>query len=146
MKEVKERLLYFTSYDFDSEDDGVWYWEDFVETFNHFFKNKKLIVKGYVERWDGRYNGSVVCSSLYQLLDLLKDCGIIKFWDENGHLFFLGSHHDGTNIFEIKTLNEKGENRYYRTNSSKGLFQSAYSKLPHFAHLAFGHKKIEYSD
>ena len=65
-----------------------------------------------VRSGDGFYVGG----SLNMLRDdpdsPLFDCEIQKIWDENGHLFLTGAHHDGSVRVELRQLTNDGAEAY----------------------------------
>ena len=76
----------------------------------------------------------------------------------NGHFFLQCSHHDGTNLYEIKKVTEKGISYYENWGSS--IFSSdqrteqeiltrimnRYSTLPHYVHIMYGCPKVEFEN
>lgn len=130
-------------------------WEDAKIQLDNFFDNAKLLLTGNIGRWNGVSSGFDTFDTLDSLLDFaLEDCAYFKIWDENGHLYVCGSHHDGTVSYEIKILTDKGkdylENWEYswndkRTNTDvhKALIER-YSRLPNFCHKIWGCKLREY--
>lgn len=182
MRKAKERLVY-QNYDMDTYEDeaieavtdgeaepldeeGVWRvarWladrEWYIERdrlVNHLSNAIRLIAIGNVGRWDGNRDAANIFSTPEKTLaSILKDCDFWKVWDENGHLFVESSHHDGTNIFEIKMLTEQGWEYYQRWNygndnrSEYAVMKriatcSKYSHLPRFAETKYGCKRYEY--
>ena len=84
-----------------------------------------------------------------------KDCEYFKIWDENGHLYMNGTHHDGTHSIEIKKVTQNGE-KYYdnwnfkpfdkrtlQTVHRKMFEDSHYTHLIHYAHNIYGCPKRE---
>lgn len=75
-----------------------------------------LIVTGSVGRWDGIHTGFTVFKDFGDLMEgpdtPFKDCEIQKVWDENGHLFIHGAHHDGSVTIEVKQLSDVGAEAY----------------------------------
>lgn len=81
-----------------------------------------VIARGSVGRWDGTRTGMTVYDNLKAALDtapsrfgggnVLADCDIEKVWDENGHLFVHGAHHDGGVDVEIRQLTDAGAEAY----------------------------------
>lgn len=81
-----------------------------------------VIARGSVGRWDGTSSGMMVYDDLKAALDtspsrfggdnVLADCDIEKVWDENGHLFVHGAHHDGAVDVEIRQLTDAGTATY----------------------------------
>lgn len=130
-------------------------WEEEKERLVEFFKNNTWILQGYTGRWDGNYKGGFIFTDFEEMFDrATKDCGYIHIYDENGHLFLKCSHHDGTNLYEIKKVTEKGINYIdrweYDWNDKRtegyvhNKVMKRYSILPHFAHMVYGCPKVEY--
>ena len=44
--------------------------------------------------------------------NVFADCEIQKIWDENGHLFLTGAHHDGSVSVELRQLTNDGAEAY----------------------------------
>lgn len=132
-------------------------WDDEHERLKEFFtEHGYFMVRGYVDRWDGKYAAGAVFSDFDSMFyDAIKDCDYWKIWDENGHLYLKCSHHDGTNLFEIKQINYKAYDFIDKWNYNWDdprteeeihnivWCNNFYSGLPHFAHLVYGCKKYE---
>ena len=81
-----------------------------------------VIVSGTVGRWDGTRSGLTVYKCFEDALDtspsrfggdnVFADCEIQKIWDENGHLFLTGAHHDGSVRVELRQLTNDGAEAY----------------------------------
>ena len=130
-------------------------WEEEKERLVDFFKNNTWILQGYTGRWNGNYKGGFIFTDFEEMFDrVTKDCDYIHIYDENGHLFLKCSHHDGTNLYEIKKVTEKGINYIdrweYDWNDKRteeyvhNKVMERYSTLPHFAHTIYGCPKVEY--
>lgn len=119
---------------------------------DQYLAGKSLLVCGSVGLWDGRFAAGKIVSG-GKLWDCLKDCDYMEIWDEGGHLHIKGSHHDGTNCFEVKVLTEKGEelwnkwcydecprwNNLSEREVHRKLWEnSKYSHVPHFAKNVYG--------
>lgn len=88
-------------------------WElNVKENLMDFFFGKTVLVKGTVERWNGKGEGGEIGDFEDLLQGFLKDCDYIRIWDKDGHLFVRGSHHDGTVEAEVLILTEKGIEAY----------------------------------
>ena len=84
-----------------------------------------------------------------------KDCEYFHYYDVNGHFYLRCSHHDGTNLFEIRKVTEKGMDYYERWESApytdkrserdihKALIDR-YTVLPNYAHEVWGCKRREF--
>ena len=81
-----------------------------------------LIVSGSIGRWDGTRTGFTVYDNFDAAIDtspsrfggdnVFADCEIQKVWDENGHLFIHGAHHDGNVTVELRQLTDAGAVTY----------------------------------
>lgn len=137
-------------------------WDIEVERINELF-NGKIIVLGTTEQWTGKQSGGQIYNSWSDFIsDFGEDCDYFKLWDENGHFFVKCSHHDGTNICEIKPVTKAGEEYYdswyYDVASirrcgdkeydviEKMFNSSKYSHVPNFAHKFYGCKVREYEE
>lgn len=132
-------------------------WEDEHERLKDFFTGHGyFMIRGYVGRWNGRHAAGYVFNDFDDMFyKAVKDCDYIKMWDENGHFYLQCSHHDGTNLFEIKRINYKAyefiDNWSYSWNDDRTeaeihsiVWNSNFlSSLPHFAHTVYGCKKRE---
>ena len=79
-------------------------------------------MSGSIGRWDGTRSGVTVYDSFRDAIDtspssyggdnVFADCEIQKIWDENGHLFLTGAHHDGSVSVELRQLTNDGAEAY----------------------------------
>lgn len=78
--------------------------------------NNTIMVHGSIGRWDGTSTGYDFFEDLDDVLrgfsSPFKDCEITRIWDENGHLFIHGAHHDGGVEVELRQLTRKGMEAY----------------------------------
>ncbi len=158
-----ENLMENCGYESETEipDDKIWEeiyemqeadWGDEQYNIEQHLAGKLLLVCGSVGLWDGRFAAGKIVG-VDKLWDCLDDCGYWEVWDEGGHLYIKGSHHDGTNMFEVKVLTEKGAEMwekwtYYdcprweklteREVHRKLWENSKYSHIPHFAKVVYG--------
>ena len=127
--------------------------EDEEAMMKDFFDGKMLLVCGSVGRWNGNFSaGKVIEYS--ELWKCWADCDYISIYDENGHFFIKASHHDGTNVFEVKVLTEKGAELFERWDYSWDIWEnlserevheklwgnSKYTHIPHYAREVYGCK------
>lgn len=129
-------------------------WEEFQMDFKNFLINRTLICTGSVGLWSGRFEGGSLIQDFNDMRKLWTDCDYIHIFDINGHLYVKCSHHDGTNFFELRELNQKGLDLYERHNwvddtwsdrrLYETLFKNSYSVLPNYVHLIWGRKRCEY--
>jgi hypothetical protein len=129
-------------------------WEDERSRLIEFFGNNGyFMLRGAVRRWNGSFGVGLIFDNFDDMFyTVTEDCDYFKMWDENGHFYLKCSHHDGTNIFEIKRINQKAvdfiENWKYsndpRTQEEihTAVWNSNFlSSLPHYAHTVYGCKK-----
>lgn len=129
-------------------------WSIFRDELSDFIqKNDSFLLMGTVELWTGKHAGGFIFSDIDELSKAWKDCEYIEFYDENGHMFLRCSHHDGTNLYEIKKISRRGldyyDNRMYHDENEQSIHLrmftcNNYTSLPHFAHTVYGCNKLEY--
>lgn len=149
--EVSEDKLWEEIYDYDS---GIW--EDEHERLIEFFGScDALMLSGYFQLWNGKYYGGKIFFNFDDMFNfIMKDCVYIKLWDENGHFYIKCSHHDGTNVFEVKLINRKALDfiEHWEYNNDPRTEEEIHdiiwnsnflSRLPHYAHTVYGCKKKE---
>lgn len=133
-------------------------WNNELATLRETLGDSELLVFGSIGRWDGAHTGWEVKSSFDEIVqETMKDCEGFEIWDENGHLYVEGIHHDGRNIVEVRMMTETG-NAYYcdwvdrrlwcgdlsESNMLEELKRPEYSELPRHAERAFGCPAEEY--
>ena len=95
---------------------------------------------GKVGRWNGTFDGGKFITNLNELLSSIEYLDVVTFTDENGHFKIKGSHHDGSDCFELKQLTKKGielaekygfarDRQLHKTIMENNI----YSKLPKIA-------------
>lgn len=152
-EEITESMIFDRRDALNDED-----WELGKECLKEFFLDYtgKWIMTGNLGLWDGKHPAGIVFDTFDDFFyKATSDCLYWKFWDENGHLYFQCSHHDGTNCFEIKQMTERGEK--YLENWEYGdwddkrtkrdihdRIMKVYSRLPRFAEKVYGCKRYEY--
>lgn len=107
-----------TQYDEDSEFFHNWVadtleieWDDLMCNIRHSGTiNCPCMVVGTLGLWHGKVD---ITPKRFERLDdaifaCIKDCGYIVIKDNDGVLSISGTHHDGTNHFNIYKLNEQG--------------------------------------
>lgn len=129
-------------------------WDDTKCELDKFFKGKRVGFFGAVGRWDGVYKAGKIGEFWNLYYKATKDCGYVKIYDENGHMYITCSHHDGTCHFEIKEITDEGydylERWEYNWNDKRsertvhGQIYKRYSRLPRFAEKVYGYKAREY--
>lgn len=150
-EEITDDMLWRWRYD-ESQID----WESEFDELKKFFQGKTVGFFGEVGLWHGTYKAGKIGDFEQLFWRAIEDCDYFKFYDENGHLYFTCTHHDGTNHFEIKELTKKG--REYLSNFEDWYFVNdkrteeyvhdqiykRYSKLPRFAEKVYGCPAREY--
>lgn len=143
-----------------SDDNDVWQWagyleqEDFTNTLNElesFFDDKTVMFTGAIGRWCGNHTGFDIGDFDDLFSEYTKDCDYFEIYDDNGSLYIRCSHHDGTNLFQVLTLTNKGVHTFEDwqdytgkyANCSDGdihkiLLNRKLSHVPHVAKKVYG--------
>ena len=115
-------------------------WQEIVDCFNYLFDDDCYLLTGHFGSWRGKLECGKFIQSTDGLFDALQHLDDIKIIDRNGHLIIEGSHHDGSDRYELKKLTRKGyelANKKYFANDKKLhntiMKTNFYSTLPHFA-------------
>lgn len=85
--------------------------EDFTDTLDElksFFDGKTVMFTGAIGRWCGNHAGFDIGDFDDLFSRYTKDCDYFEIYDDNGALYIRCSHHDGTNLFQVLTLTNKG--------------------------------------
>lgn len=90
----------------ESEDDICW--EDIKLELKILFKIDYFLLTGYCGTWHGNMQGGKFINDLSELLSVLKHLDDLRIIDKNGHFIIEGSHHDGSDRYELKRLTRKG--------------------------------------
>lgn len=165
--DAKDFLINECGYDEEEiSEDAIWQEVYFNDEHNfddahyelkHFFDgNGYFMLRGYVGRWDGRVAAGYVFDDFDDMFyKAVKDCNYVKIWDEDGHFYLQCSHHDGTDTYEIKRINERAYDFIDKWNyswSDKRTEEEIhdivwnsnfFSSLPHYAHTVWGCKRRE---
>ena len=119
-------------------------WRDIKDGLNTIFEDGYYLLTGYCGTWRGRLDGGEFIRSLGDLLTVIQHLDDMKITDCNGHFIIEGSHHDGSDKYELKRLTRKGyelANNYYFANDRKLhntiMKNNLYSGLPHFAQKVY---------
>ena len=83
-------------------------WQDIIDCFNALFDDDCYLLTGYCGSWRGKLEGGKFIKSTDDLFDVLQHLDDIRIIDRNGHLIIEGSHHDGSDRYELKKLTRKG--------------------------------------
>lgn len=146
--EITDQMLIDWRYDEDEMQ-----WQIVIKELEEFFKGKTVGFFGSVGRWNGTYKVGDIGDFWTLYYKAVRDCDYIKIYDENGHMYLTCSHHDGTNHFEIKILNDDAEDYYDRWsygNDNRKEYEvitqiyKRYSKIPRYMQNVYGCKAREY--
>ena len=120
-------------------------WSDLKENLEPFFEHGYFLLTGYLGSWRGRLDGGNFIRSLNDLLTVIQHCDDIRMIDHNGHFIIEGSHHDGSDRYELKRLTRKGyelaNSNYFakdRKLHTTLMNNNFYTALPHFAEQIYG--------
>lgn len=128
-EEITENNLYQEAAYIEQDD-----FETAMDELKGFFKNSPVLCIGTTERWYGKKTGCSPFDNFEHMWDAMtKDCEYFHIYDENGHLYIQCSHHDGTNLYEIKKLLPKAKN----ARNIESVIRN-YTRLPYFAKLVYG--------
>ena len=104
-----------------------------------------FIVKGTCGRWNGRQECGKFIRSVIELFDGLRHLDYLKIYEKNGHFYIEGSHHDGSDCYELKQLTKKGveyANKHYFAHDKQlhsTIFNNnLFSALPRFYNKLYG--------
>lgn len=139
----------------DINDDILWQYEgdlereDFNNTLNElesFFDGKTVMFSGAIGRWCGTHAGFDVGDFMELFRAYTVDCEYFEIYDDGGSLYIRCSHHDGTNLFQVLTLTNKGAHIFddwqdytgkYANCSDKEIHKILLNrKLSHVPHIA----------
>ena len=122
------------------------YWLDFEEWHNIkaelevLFKQDDYLLTGYFGSWKGDLVGGKFIRDFTDLQKVISHLDYIRIIDRNGHLIIEGSHHDGSDYYELKRLTKKGTElaSCYNFEDDRKLHSTImqcnfYSALPNFA-------------
>lgn len=129
-EEIFDRAMEMRETDYEEETDALIGWFDgqtpgftpAITDENSDWYGNPVIVSGSIGRWYGTRSGFTVYDSFRDAIDtspsryggdnVFADCEIQKIWDENGHLFLTGAHHDGSVRVELRQLTNDGAEAY----------------------------------
>lgn len=108
----------------DVPDDMVWEeiaaqneadWEYFATALKHRLETDDYIIMGTCGRWNGPCGAGNFISSFEDFCAFLQHLDCLKIYEQNGHLYIEGFHHDGQDRYELKRLTNNGT-KYARRN------------------------------
>lgn len=120
-------------------------WDDVKYELDTLFKKNVYLLTGTCRRWNGPAQGGRFIHSVDDLLSCIGHLDYLRIYDKGGHLYIHGSHHDGSDDYELKRLTHKGyelaDRNYFAHNRQlhntiKGC--NFYSALPRYASKVYG--------
>lgn len=126
--------------------DGI-LWNELKDNLESYFDNSYYLLTGYFGSWHGKLDGGNFIRSFKDFLTVIQHLDDIRMIDRNGHFIIEGSHHDGSDRYEIKRLTRKGyelAGSYHFAKDRKLhytlMHNNFYTALPHFAQQIYGGK------
>ena len=124
-------------------------WDMVKEELSAFFDgfSRYYLMQGNAGRWNGTFPAGCVFDDFRDFLSrAVEDVDDVEIYDENGHFFVAGFHHDGRNVYEIKAITDQAADyiQDYSTEKteeekSAAVFRcNIFSRLPHFARDVYG--------
>lgn len=120
-------------------------WYEFKGDLEYLLEKDCYLLTGTCGRWNGPAEGGKFIRSIDDLLDCIRHLDFVKFYDENGHFFISGHHHDGSDSYELKRLTKKGyefaDRNYFahdRELHNTIMNTNFYSALPRVAERLYG--------
>lgn len=141
-KKVREITLFdnFSGYDFDEikrdleecnectfTDEQVWNsisdmeredWDNVIDMLKDLCGDNKVIAYGTCGTWQGNFEASKMFDNIEKAINAcVKYCDYVEIKvNVAGNIAVRATHHDGTNIFEIRVVTENGENYFDKWN------------------------------
>lgn len=120
-------------------------WEEEKLIMESFFQKRTFVLRGTSGLWIGNRDAGAIIRNFGELPKAWKDCDYLKIYDVDGHFLIQSSHHDGTNHYELRELNQRGldylerhENYMADRELHEKLWKPQYSRLPRYAQKIFG--------
>lgn len=121
-------------------------WEYALNCLEELFDKGCCLITGQFGSWRGKLDGGKFINNIDEFLDVIDHLDSIKIIDRNGHLIIEGSHHDGSDRYELKKLTRKGyelaDKNYFANDRSLHntiMKTNFYSALPHVARTLYGY-------
>ena len=119
-------------------------WSDFINEFEKYLLDKWYVATGTCGLWYGKVEVGKVIPGINTFMSLIQDCDYVRIVDIDGRLIVKCSHHDGTDCYELRELNDRGFDFYVNkeniTNKEmcETLFKKYYSKRPRIFEKLYG--------
>ncbi len=112
-------------------------WQFFLNDLERLLKTHHCLLVGTFGSWCGPKEGGKFIDTVSDFLSCVEHLDYMDIYEENGHLYVHGCHHDGNDSYELKVLTDKGyrlaEHNYFAHDRKlhATLFHcNFYSKLP----------------
>lgn len=108
--------------------------DDFMNILNElksFFDDKTVMFTGAIGRWNGTHAGFDIGDFDDLFSEYTEDCDYFEIYDDDGALYIRCSHHDGTNLFQVLTLTNKGARAFDDWQYSYGKYAKLDDKEIH---------------
>ncbi len=119
-------------------------WDELKFDLEILFRSDYFLLTGYCGTWHGNMEGGKFINTLPELLSVIRHLDDFRIIDRNGHFIIEGSHHDGSDRYELKRLTRKGyelanNNCFANTKELHNTIMknNLYSGLPHFAQKVY---------
>ena len=120
-------------------------WRELLHDLGRVFKEDCYLLTGTCGRWCGPAQGGKFINSTDDLLACIKHLDKVKFYEQDGHFYIDGYHHDGSDHYELKRLTKKGyefaDRNYFahdRQLHTTIMQNNFYSALPRLANRLYG--------
>lgn len=124
-------------------------WETVKEELFAFFDgcSRYYLMQGSASRWNGIFPAGCVFDDFRDFISrALEDVEDVEIYDENGHFYVVGFHHDGRNVYEVKAITDQAAEYIQDYTADKteeeksaAVFRcNIFSRLPHFARDVYG--------
>lgn len=138
--DIPDTRVYNTMRDQNNDD-----WRAIKDELESIFEKDCYLMTGYCGTWRGNLAGGSFIHSLHDFMKVIDHLDDLRIIDRNGHLIVEGSHHDGSDRYELKRLTRKGylladSNDFARDRDLHETIMNnnLYSALPHFAKRVYG--------
>lgn len=120
-------------------------WDDVKAELQILLDKNVYLLTGTCGRWYGPSQGGKFIRSLDDLFNCIDHLDYIRIFDRDGHLHIHGSHHDGSDDYELKRLTNKGyeyadRNFFAHDRHLHDTIMNCnfYSALPRYAQRIYG--------
>ncbi|MBR7176999.1 MAG: hypothetical protein IKD26_02160 [Clostridia bacterium] len=90
------------------DEENSYDWKFFMEDLKELLKKKHCLMTGTFGSWRGPREGGKFVNTTGDFIACIQHLDEMNIYEENGHLYVAGSHHDGSDFYELKVLTKKG--------------------------------------